>query len=1638
MTKKIIVSVFNVMFCFIVVFGQSKHSHKVEYFERNENETERYQNQYLQNESTYFDRFGNKMPFSSISRDYSRRTGINRSGEVEAGHFVLHYVEPDGVGFNAPENIEFRMVLEQVARDLSVLIAAPPVDPCTGLPAKAHIKINPTDVTFGNNVVASSSINYKFPTLGYSVMDGEVWKVLNTGVASDNGIFHGELIVNFNGGHNFYTTIEGFENDMTTGQLDLYSTVLHEFIHLLGFGSMIGENGYSKYYEQVGAFYYSRFDILLNNGSPVLYSPSSTNSQSLFYDLYSAINNSVVTNPSCSNITVKPGQSLCGEILLEGYSVYTPAEYVDGSSLSHIRNDCPDENQNLHNFVMDFVTLPEQFSRRITKPEIEILNAIGYQTTGIFGSDPNSTNYVDYHIGTTGKAIGGVDDKFDCNHELIYRIEACQDSKLNIPVLQNDNNNPTGITGLVLVTECEASVSADVNNNVIYNPDPNYYGLIEFQYIPVYDNCALGNITTVGVYNIPCGAQDCGNIDNQICELICNGDVFYYQEVENLERRKFFRCQDYDAVYQSLHYYKVPNWEDAMGTCDVLINNSTENNLIGFLGTETPMFKFNFVKNRTYKISFDYMLACDNYETMSYPLISNLNAILIKKDFIGLPYFGHDKDSYVYIESILENQDYLRVFNLSGDDVSAVSNSELTTFNKCIEADDNYDYIVFYVVLNNGFGTSLLDNVIIIDPNETWLPDVQMSACDGTVDVSLCADMTNPDFQWAKTSDPNTILATGNDVTLTETGEYTFTFLDDNNEVCFTDNFEVLPSEDGFLIEGTIQDIICERPGSIVLQITTNDYDNLSYYWHETGETTSNILVDNPGTYTVTVSNTVTGCVSSPKTFEVNHITEPDFAVILTANAPTCYENGYLKADVLTINGGVFQYKWNTGATNDQIAISDGGDYWVEVSDQNGCLANKPINIELEYDDRIEVEISGQREFCSEYLLTSDLSINHEVGDIQWKLNGANIAGATSDTYTATEKGTYTVQITTLNCTYVSPEFVIVTGVCCVAPTDASAEDPTVYVPPSGYTHTTGGILPKNPYVPYLIEGTLTITSPTILMANEVIFGEFGQIHIMGNGSLTIKNPPKGTEALLALPGIYDFSYLHGCTEMWKGIIVSGEHASLTINSNVVIEDAKKAIYAANDARIDIQEVTFNKNRIGIELNNYSIEGQSDKVTIRGCTFDCTSLPIEEEYVVVLNSEVLPEEADISIGIRPYDIVDGNTEDGGDILDGMNTLKSPYEGEISFSGIVTNWILATSENNNIPSPESDYTSVTYDHILINQNTFRRQSTCINIQNSSLVIQNNFMRPNLGYGMFVYVYEGNNIGIFNNEIQQFSTRGLAFSYSNFTDNYKDFVQKIQIVSNTIHSRFNNAVGIEIVNNSVAGETETNLFIIDDNDIRSDRCIDLIHLPSKLFLTRNLMLSTNRLQTDNIACNVYGGLNGFIHKNQFRSGYYGLHLVSTRIPKICENGFYYNFYGIHTEHAFIQPSINLNNYYKSNFIDYSPTNAVKDLMSCNDLAYYAVTPPSVNKQVAEVNLLRAEIYPNPTNGNFTIKHNFSNPALGISLKIFDVYGKLVHQKTYVSALIQDQLPSELPDGVYYVQIHGNNSLEQINSKLILLGN
>jgi hypothetical protein len=135
-----------------------------------------------------------------------------------------------------------------------------------------------------------------------------------------------------------------------------------------------------------------------------------------------------------------------------------------------------------------------------------------------------------------------------------------------------------------------------------------------------------------------------------------------------------------------------------------------------------------------------------------------------------------------------------------------------------------------------------------------------------------------------------------------------------------------------------------------------------------------------------------------------------------------------------------------------------------------------------------------------------------------------------------------------------------------------------------------------------------------------------------------------------------------------------------------------------------------------------------------------------------------------------------------------------------------------------------------------------------------------------------------------------------------------------------------------------------------------------------------------------------------------------------------------------HAGVNPNVYANN---STFV-----NTFVPPSQANDCSYSVVYPQlpgqrptapgtTTSEKITTVNEWKVEVYPNPTNGNFTIKNSVENELL--ILKIMDINGRTVYTKNLSGNSVYDLDISSLKSSIYVIEIN-NQYNKMIRMKLV----
>ncbi len=229
---------------------------------------------------------------------------------------------------------------------------------------------------------------------------------------------------------------------------------------------------------------------------------------------------------------------------------------------------------------------------------------------------------------------------------------------------------------------------------------------------------------------------------------------------------------------------------------------------------------------------------------------------------------------------------------------------------------------------------------------------------------------------------------TTNSISVAQTGNIGVTVTDANGceseqSVMLTEN--ALPTP---MIVGATN--ICNNATTI---LDASDPNITSYMWSN-GQTTSSILVDQAGTYSVDVTD-VNGCVGTNQvTVSITAELEPTLSGIFEfCDGGT----GLVEAEA-----GYDSYLWSDMTNGQSISPTTSGTYTVTVTDATGCTGSAEMDV-TEFDIP-EPQISGSTSFCTGSSTTLD--VPGTWSSFIWS------ESSTTSSITVSSPGTYTVTVT--------------------------------------------------------------------------------------------------------------------------------------------------------------------------------------------------------------------------------------------------------------------------------------------------------------------------------------------------------------------------------------------------------------------------------------------------------------------------------------------------------------------------------------------------------------------------------------------------------------------------------------------------
>ncbi|MBP6234874.1 MAG: T9SS type A sorting domain-containing protein [Saprospiraceae bacterium] len=286
--------------------------------------------------------------------------------------------------------------------------------------------------------------------------------------------------------------------------------------------------------------------------------------------------------------------------------------------------------------------------------------------------------------------------------------------------------------------------------------------------------------------------------------------------------------------------------------------------------------------------------------------------------------------------------------------------------------------IFTYTLTFIGDCTSSITNTLIVTDTLTAVITGVSEICEGSSSTFIVSG--GGSYLWNNGE-------TASSITTNQMGEYSVTVVSDLGCVSKGTKFLIVNPKPLANISG--ESDICFGP-----LISWTASGGVNYVWNN-GATSSSVILNNEGTYTVTVTD-INGCTSTSEKM-----------LTITSNPPAIISGQNIicqgKTGIFSTSGGG-SYKWSSGANTPSITVSQAGEYFVTVTSIDGCISTGSRT--LSFFSKPSAIISGESLVCQG--MSETWTGNGGVSYI-WS------TGRTTSSINLTTAGTYTVTVTDIN-----------------------------------------------------------------------------------------------------------------------------------------------------------------------------------------------------------------------------------------------------------------------------------------------------------------------------------------------------------------------------------------------------------------------------------------------------------------------------------------------------------------------------------------------------------------------------------------------------------------------------------------------
>ncbi len=265
----------------------------------------------------------------------------------------------------------------------------------------------------------------------------------------------------------------------------------------------------------------------------------------------------------------------------------------------------------------------------------------------------------------------------------------------------------------------------------------------------------------------------------------------------------------------------------------------------------------------------------------------------------------------------------------------------------------------YSVVVTGTNGCSAAAAIAAVSPNtlaptfslSNSSPSITCITANPTISVNITSTVTIGSYSWSPASGISGS-TTGSVVTFTAAGTYTCVITATNGctspAILTVTDATTAPT---FVAgTGTASPLSCANP-TVTIDPAYTPSTNVTYSWSGPGiigsTTNSSVTVNQNGTYSVTVTNTITGCTSNSLSVIVVGTTAVPTLTISSSSTIGLGCSPTNSANILTANASAaVTYSWSTGATTQSISVNTAGVYSVVVTNTStSCSSTETISV---------------------------------------------------------------------------------------------------------------------------------------------------------------------------------------------------------------------------------------------------------------------------------------------------------------------------------------------------------------------------------------------------------------------------------------------------------------------------------------------------------------------------------------------------------------------------------------------------------------------------------------------------------------------------------------------------------------------